>query len=62
MNFSNLEVQKNEVKRGLKTALVLRQTWEPINMEWFRSWKVYVDFDNDKTDFRLLEVIISRIF
>jgi hypothetical protein len=56
MNFSDLSVQKSEVKRGLRAELILKAVWEPIAMEWLQKWKLYVDFDSDGLDTRSKEV------
>ena len=37
--------QKKAVERGQDAMLYVRDEWEPIALDWFRKWKLYVDVE-----------------
>ena len=58
-NERSVAEEKNAGKAWLETPLIEKQAWYPITIDWFLSWKLYVNFDCGEKDSRSDEEVES---
>jgi hypothetical protein len=49
-DLKQIDFEKRKVKTGVTSSLMVQKTWQPIAMEWFEKWKLYVNYSNNADD------------
>lgn len=58
---STMQMQKSQVRVGLRKSLITNEIWQPVEMKWFQQWKIYVNFDAEGPDTRTDEVSYTHL-